>query len=95
MSRKILISAAVAALANLAAAAPQTDTIQGSPDAGPRTDLSNQSGSLSEKLSRTNGVIRPEGVVDPQMEKEAPHIGTTPVIPPPGGSNGRTESEAK
>ena len=87
MSRKILIAAAVAAIANLAAAAPSGDTVQGSPDATPKTDLSHQSGSLSEKLKRNNGVIRPEGAVDPKMEKEAPDTGTMPVIPPPGGSN--------
>ena len=88
MSRKLLISAAVAAFANVAAAAPTGDKIQGAPEAAPKTDLSNQSGSLSEKLKRNNGVIRPEGAVDPKMEKEAPDTGTTPVIPPPGGSNG-------
>ena len=88
MSRKILIAAAVAAFANLAAAAPSGDTIQGSPEATPKTDLSHQSGSLSEKLKQSNGVIHPEGAVDPNMEKEAPDAGTMPVIPPPGGSGG-------
>jgi hypothetical protein len=90
MSRKILISAAVAAFANLAAAAPSGDTTQGSPNAAPKTDLSHQSGSLSEKLNRTNGVVHPEGAVDPKMEKGAPDTGTMPVIPPPnGGTDGQ------
>jgi hypothetical protein len=80
-------------LAYLADAAGPADP--GSADATPRTDLSNQSGSLSEKLNKTNGVIRPEGVIDAQMEKEAPHIGTTPVIPPPGGSSGETDGQPK
>jgi hypothetical protein len=80
-------------LAYLADAAGPADP--GSADTAPRTDLSNQSSSLSEKLNRTNGVIRPEGVVDPKMEKEAPHTGTMPVIPPPGGSSGGTEGQPK
>lgn len=73
-------------LATAAAAATATDASPGkaAPDAAvPNTDLSKQSGSLSEKLNRTNGVIHPEGAVDPKMDKPAPATGATPVIPPP------------
>lgn len=50
----------------------------------PDTDVSRKTGTLSEKLSDTNGVIHPQGSVDPGMQKEAPATGTMPVIPPPG-----------
>jgi hypothetical protein len=44
--------------------------------------------SLSDKLESTDGVIRPPRNVDPGMTAPAPvpDPGTTPVIPPPGGS---------
>ena len=86
MPRKFIIAIAAAALAHVAAAAPATDATPGkaAPDAAPpNTDLSDQTGSLSQKLNRTNGVIRPEGAVDPTMEKPAPAAGATPVIRPP------------
>jgi hypothetical protein len=50
-------------------------------------------GSLSQKLDRSNGVIKPPQNVDPGMHKPTPQpgAGTMPVIPPPGtpgsGSN--------
>ena len=42
--------------------------------------------SLSEKLSRTEGVIRPPTGIDPELKVPAPvpDPGTTRVIPPPG-----------
>lgn len=50
---------------------------------------SGQSGSnLSDKLSRSNGVICPPAGVDPQMRVPAPQEGRTPVIPPPGTPGG-------
>ena len=54
----------------------------------PNTDVGNSSGSLSDKLNATNGVIHPQGTVDPAMEKPTPPIGTMPVIPPPGSPGG-------
>jgi hypothetical protein len=92
MSRKLFILAAVAAFANVAAAAPSEDKAQGAPEAQPKTDLSHKNGTLSEKLKQNNGVIHPEGAVDPKMEKEAPDTGTMPVIPP-GGSNGGAQAK--
>jgi hypothetical protein len=41
---------------------------------------------LSEKLNRSNGVIRPKEV-DPAIEKPAPNPGDSNVIPP-GGTSG-------
>jgi hypothetical protein len=45
---------------------------------------------LSDKLERSNGVIRPPGNVDPGINAPAPvpNPGTTPVIPPPGSPGG-------
>ncbi len=43
---------------------------------------------LSERLSRTEGVIKPPVTATPDMTVPAPvpNPGTTPVIPPPGTS---------
>jgi hypothetical protein len=66
--------------------APPTDAIPGKiapgPDA-PKTDLSKQNGELSDKLNKSNGVIRPEDGIDPKMQKPTPATGAMPVIPPP------------
>lgn len=42
--------------------------------------------SLTEELSRTDGVLRPPTGIDPGIQKPAPvpYPNTTPVIPPPG-----------
>jgi hypothetical protein len=98
MSRRLFVFAAVAAaLANMAAGAPSTDATPGksAPNDVPNTDLSKQSGSLSDKLNKTNGVIRPEGAVDPKMQKAAPETGSTRVIPPPGSPGGPTDVQPK
>jgi hypothetical protein len=54
-------------------------------------------GDLSEKLNKTNGVIRPKGNVDPGIRKLAPvpDPNTTPVIPPPGTPGGSPGPEPK
>jgi hypothetical protein len=90
MHRNLLVLAAIgAALCQPAAAveaAPPTDAIPGKVAPGadvPKTDLSKKNGELSDRLSKSNGVIHPEGGVDPKMQKPAPAIGTMPVIPPP------------
>jgi hypothetical protein len=45
---------------------------------------------LSDKLQRSDGVIRPPQTATPDMAVPAPvpEPGTTPVIPPPGSSGG-------
>jgi hypothetical protein len=58
------------------------------PEGVPNTNLSHKSGSLSDKLNSSNGVIRPEDNVDPGIRKPAPAEGSTPVIPPPGSPGG-------
>ena len=48
----------------------------------PSTDLDSKSGTLSDKLGQTGGVIKPGGDVDPAMRKPAPQTGATPVVKP-------------
>lgn len=48
----------------------------------PKTDLDSKPGTLSDKLSDTNGVIKPTGNVDPDMHKAAQQPGSMPVIKP-------------
>ena len=68
-----------AAVAQTAAPGAATTT----PDkTGPATNLDAKPGTLSDKLSGTDGVIRPTGDVDPAMHKATPQTGTTPVIRP-------------
>jgi hypothetical protein len=109
--RDILIAgAAAAALAGgLAGAAAQmrptpevaqSDT-QGQPD--PRQDprstgaVGQSPQTLSEKLDRTDGVIRPPTDIAPDMSVRAPdpNPGTTRVIPPPGAPGGDPTLEPK
>ena len=48
----------------------------------PSTNLDGKPGTLSDKLSDTNGVIKPSGNVDPDMHKATPQAGSMPVIKP-------------
>ena len=65
------------------------------PEGVPNTDISKRHGDLSDKLNATDGVIRPEGNVDPAIRKPAPAVGSTPVIPPPGSPGGQRGVEPK
>ena len=92
--RRLTTAAAVAFLCALADPAPaQSDgTVAPGSDAAvpektapgtaPRTNLDQKAGTLSDKLSETNGVIKPTGDVDPDMHVPSPQSGTTPVIKP-------------
>jgi hypothetical protein len=46
--------------------------------------------SMSDRLSKSEGVIRPKRDVDPEMKQETPPSGpnSMPVIPPPGTPGG-------
>ena len=48
----------------------------------PSTSLDDTSGSMSKKLGASNGVIKPTGNVDPDMNVGTPATGTMPVIKP-------------
>ena len=103
--RDILIAALAGAflLAGLEAAPSQTNQpppnsplsdIQGRPDPtqDPRSTgaIGGSSESLSEKLDKSGGVIRPPANIAPDMAVRAPDPdpGTTRVIPPPGSPGG-------
>ena len=64
-------------------------------DAAPATDVSRGAGSLSDKLSSTDGVIHPEGSVDPGIQKPAPSTGSMPVIRPPGSTGDGSDVQPK
>jgi hypothetical protein len=66
-------------------------------DRQPRSETEGQSrDNLSDRLNRSDGVIRPPGGVDPQMQVPPPEQGSrTPVIPPPGTPGGDRTIEPK
>ena len=53
-------------------------------------EATGSSPSLSDKLQRSDGVIRPpdNGATDMKVPAPVQEPGTTPVIPPPGSSGG-------
>lgn len=61
----------------------------------PDTDIAKKKGSLSDKLDSTNGVIHPEGPVDPGMQQPTPSGGPMPVIHPPGAPGGDSRVQPK
>jgi len=44
-------------------------------------------GDLSDKLGAANGVIHPNGNVDPGIEKPAPATGSMPIVRPPSADS--------
>ena len=42
----------------------------------------------SDRLNRSEGVVKSPTDTDPGLVKPAPNVGTTPVIPPPGTPGG-------
>lgn len=93
------IAAAVMLVITPAAAQTTSPAPAGSPGTIPekQSDTPVQGGrseSLSSKLNKTDGVIAPEGDVDPGMHVPAPDPNphSTPVIPPsatPGGKSAK------
>jgi hypothetical protein len=53
--------------------------------------------SLSDKLSRSGGVIKPPADVDPAMKQTPPPTGpqSMPIIPPPGSPGGSQPVQPK
>jgi len=99
---------ATAALLGLAAVSALTATVGASAQTtpaptGPQDPRSTQSDTrpgetLSDRLDRTGGVIRPPSDIAPEMRQARPpdpDPGTTPVIPPPGSPGGNREVEPK
>jgi hypothetical protein len=86
----------------LAQGQPQSSETLKSENTGPQDPRSTGSVGrsnepLSEKLDRTDGVIRPPANIAPDMSVRppVPDPGTTPVIPPPGTSGGDQNIEPK
>jgi len=54
-------------------------------------------GTLSDKLEKSDGVIRPPTTATPDMTVPAPvpNPGTTPVIPPPGSPGGNQQVDPR
>jgi hypothetical protein len=95
-----LVAAAIGAAPALAQNEPRADPkCEVAPQLAPRADgdsqqrrdpqITGQGGqTLSEQLSRSEGVICPPANVDPEMRRPAPEGGRTPVIRPPGSPGG-------
>jgi hypothetical protein len=98
-ARDVLIMAATVSFAFAFAAASGRPAAADEParpnPVAPKTDLGAMKGDLSEKLDKSNGVIRPQGGVDPAIEKKAPAVGDTPVIRPPGAPGGDSNVQPK
>lgn len=84
-----------AAFAQSAPGAPGTsqtipEKVQPKLDTTPApTEGRSASGTLSDKLDKTNGVIPAPKGVDPDMHVPAPATGTMPVVPPPKGTQAK------
>lgn len=68
---------------------PKTDVPE-KMDSTPLSPADDTTGTLSDRLRNSRGVITPPGNVDPDIRVPAPvpNPGTTPVIPPPGTPGG-------
>jgi len=60
----------------------------------PDTDVAKKSGSLSDKLNSSDGVIHPQGPTDPSIQKPATVNDPMPIIPPPS-AGGNPSAEPK
>jgi hypothetical protein len=104
---RVLVLAFSGALLSGAAFAQSTESPREAPSSPPQSpptslplppDQGEGSGSsLSERLSRSQGVIRPPQDVDPAMKADPPPTGpnSTPVVPPPGAPGGDPRLEPK
>jgi hypothetical protein len=63
----------------------------------PGSSSPDRSGTMSEDLSRSGGVIEPPAAVDPAIKQPTPSPGprSMPVIPPPGTPGGNPNVEPK
>jgi hypothetical protein len=50
---------------------------------------------LSDRLTKSDGVLCPPAGVDPQIHAPTPDVGNTPVIPPPGSPGGNPDIRPK
>ena len=82
-----------------AAEAAQTPPAQAQPrqEIPERTENGISGSSLSEKLDRSGGVIRPPAGVDPGIAQPPPPVPpqSTPIVPPPGTPGGKPDVHPK
>jgi hypothetical protein len=86
------------AVAQTTPGAPGTDQVIPEKDrTRPADQPGNAQQSLSDKLDKSGGVIKPSGDIDPKMAKPAPvpNPNSTPVIPPPGSPGGNPDVKPK
>jgi hypothetical protein len=74
------------------AAAPSRGTVTVPPDG---TTTGQGSEPLSDKLTKSDGVLCPPAGVDPEIHAPTPDAGNTPVIPPPGSPGGNPDIQPK
>jgi len=69
----------------------------GNPSSTDEPSSTGSTGTLSDKLERSDGVIRPPETATPEMNVPAPvpDPGTTRVIPPPGSPGGNRHVDPK
>lgn len=63
----------------------------------PLNQAPDTTGTLSDQLNRSDGVIKPPTGVDPEIHKSAPagNTGRMPVIPPPGSPGSSSSVDPK
>jgi hypothetical protein len=94
----VLAGMAAPALAQTTPGATGTDQVIPEKDRSRPQDLpGNSQQSLSDKLDKSGGVIKPPADVDPKMATPAPvpNPNSTPVIPPPGSPGGNPDVKPK
>jgi hypothetical protein len=94
----MLAGVAAPALGQTMPGAPGTDQVIPEKDRSrPQDQPGNAPQSLSDKLDKSGGVIKPTEDVDPKMAKPAPvpEPNSTPVIPPPGSPGGNPDVKPK
>ena len=64
------------------------------PQDPPTTGSTGSQGTLSDKLEKSDGVIKPPNTGNGMVVKP-PDTGTMPVIPPPGSPGGNQQVEPK
>jgi hypothetical protein len=93
----MLVGSSFSALAQTTPGAPGTDQVIPEKDrTRPVDQPGNAQQSLSDKLDKSGGVLKPAEDVDPKMAKPTPATpSSTPVIPPPGSPGGNPDVKPK
>ena len=92
MRRVSHLCAALTLALGLLASAAQAQNAD--PKACANSPANSPGGTLSDKLSQSNGVICPPNV-DQGMKAPTPDTGKTPIIPPPGSPGGNPDLRPK